>query len=213
MIFEIATKKNLNDILERFDKLTVNIGCVAIEMILVKGYQDGNFYIGKYPVTQTQWRAVMGGNPSHFEGEDNPVDNVSWNDCQDFIKKLNSKTDRKFRLPKEFEWVFAARGGNKTHNYKYSGSNKLDEVGWYLSNSWQQTHPVGQKKPNELGIYDMSGNVWEWCENLCSSSEANRVVRGGSCGAFDSYCAVACRINYLPDSGFSNYGFRLAMDA
>lgn len=210
MIFEIATKKNLNDILERFGKLTVNIGSVAIEMILVKGYSGGNFYIGKYPVTQTQWRAVIGGNPSHFEGEDNPVDNVSWNDCQDFIKKLNSKTDRKFRLPKEAEWEYAAHGGNKTNNYTYSGSNNLDKVGWFSINSGHQTHPVGLKQPNELGIYDMSGNVWEWC---VESSGTCRIVRGGSWSSFPSYCAVSARDSRYPDYRDCYYGFRLVMNA
>lgn len=183
---------------------------VLAEMVKVEGNSDlPDFYIGKYPVTQVLWQAVMGYNPSSFKGADNPVEQVSWYDCQDFIKKLNSKTGRKFRLPKEAEWEFAARGGNKTHNYTYSGSNNLDEVGWYDRNSNTKTHPVGLKKPNELGIYDMSGNVSEWCEE---SSGAKRIVRGGSWINFDSCCTVSCRDDYYPDSGNSHYGFRLVMD-
>ncbi len=132
---------------------------VLFDMVKVEGnFNISDFYIGKYPVTQAQWQAVMGNNPSIFKGENNPVESVSWDECQDFIKELNSKTGRKFRLPKSAEWKFAACGGNKTHDYTYSGSNNLDEVGWHNSNSGQKTHPVGKKKPNELGIYDMSGN-------------------------------------------------------
>ncbi|MCR5454110.1 MAG: formylglycine-generating enzyme family protein [Bacteroidales bacterium] len=205
---EIATKKNLDDILKRFGKMTVNVNNVAIEMIFVKGYRD--FYIGKYPVTQAQWQAVMDSNPSYFKGADNPVECVSWNNCQDFVKKLNSKTGRKFRLPKEAEWEYAARGGNRTNNYTYSGSNNLDEVGWFSVNSDRKTHPVGQKKPNELGIYDMSGNVWEWCGD---TSGSYRVVRGGSWIYGDSFCAVSCRSIYDPDNRYSYSGFRLVMDA
>lgn len=121
-------------------------------MVKVEGSSNiSDFYIGKYPVTQVLWLVVMGNNPSKFKGENNPVETVSWNDCQDFIKELNSKTGRIFRLPTEAEWEYAARGGNKTHNYAYSGSNNLDEVGWYAENSNRATHPIGQKKPNELG--------------------------------------------------------------
>ena len=208
-----ANKKNFDDILERFGKLTVMVDSVAIEMIFVKGYSGGDFYIGKYPVTQLQWQAVMGGNPSNFKGDSNPMENVLWNDCQDFIKELNSKTGRKFRLPKEEEWEYAARGGNKTHNYAYSGSKNLAEVGWYQSNSGGRTHPVGKKKPNELGIYDMSGNVWEWCVDLFSSSASDRVIRGGSCLYTSSRCAVSSRHKQDPASRSRNIGFRLAMDA
>ncbi len=212
LVMKIATEKELDDVLERLGKLTVTVDGVAIEMILVKGYQGGDFYIGKYPVTQIQWRAVMGNNPSKFKGEDNPVEQVSWNDCQNFIKGLNQKTGRKFRMPKEAEWEYAARGGNKTHNYTYSGSNSLDEVGWYESNSGKTTHPVGKKKPNELGIYDMSGNVWEWCEDLGLPPLPNRVHRGGSWDFFDSGCAVAGRCIDSPDYKGKGFGLRLAMD-
>jgi formylglycine-generating enzyme required for sulfatase activity len=212
---EIATRKNLNDILECFGKLTVMIDGVAIEMILVKGYSGGNFYIGKYPVTQKQWRAVMGDNPSYFKGEDNPVEQVSWYDCNLFISKLNRMYGRKFRLPKEKEWEFAARGGNMSRKYTFSGGNSLDSVGWYKNNSRQKTHPVGQLKPNELGIYDMSGNVWEWCEDLYQPSEPNRVFRGGSWLNEEYSCNVCIEYSRscnTPDYKKHNLGFRLVMD-
>lgn len=137
------------------------------------------FYIGKYEVTQLLWEAVMGYNPSYFtSGARLPVERVSWDDCQKFIKELNKVTGKSFRLPTEAEWEYAARGGNKSRGYKYSGSNNLDNVAWayfgtsYFSdgtrvwkNSGETTHPVGQKAPNELGLYDMSGNVYEWCQD------------------------------------------------
>ncbi len=211
-IMAIATDKNLNDILERYGKLSIKLD----EMILVKGYSGGNFYIGKYPVTQAQWQAVMGVNPSKFKGDNNPVENVSWDDCQDFIKGLNQKTGRKFRLPKEKEWEYAARGGNMSRKYTFSGGNSLDSVGWYKNNSRQKTHPVGQLKPNELGIYDMSGNVWEWCEDLYQPSSPNRVFRGGSWlnePYFCNVCIADSRSCNTPDCKKHNLGLRLVMDA
>ncbi|MBQ3247459.1 MAG: SUMF1/EgtB/PvdO family nonheme iron enzyme, partial [Alistipes sp.] len=124
-----------------------------------------NFYIGKYEVTQAQWEAVMGKNPSRFKGDNLPVERVSWNDIQKFIEKLNAKTGKRYRLPTEAEWEYAARGGNQSKGYKYSGSNDIGSVAWYTDNSSSPTHPVGQKQPNELGLYDMSGNVYEWCSD------------------------------------------------
>ena len=124
-----------------------------------------SYYICKYEVTQALWRAVMGSNPSNFKGDNLPVESVSWNDCQTFINRLNSYTGRNFRLPTEAEWEFAARGGNYSRHYKYSGSNYIGDVAWYHSNSGHRTHPVGTKQPNELGLYDMSGNVHEWCSD------------------------------------------------
>ncbi|MCB0840855.1 MAG: formylglycine-generating enzyme family protein, partial [Bacteroidetes bacterium] len=126
-----------------------------------------SFYLGKYPVTQALWEEVMGNNPSHFQGENNPVEKVSWNDTQDFIKNLNELAGKEYRLPTEAEWEFAARGGNHTEGYKYSGSDRLKEVGWYSENS-AVTHPVSEKPANELGIFDMSGNVFEWCQDKYS---------------------------------------------
>ena len=182
-----------------------------------------DFYIGKYEVTQAQWRAVMGKNPSYFSGDNNPVEYVSWKDIQKFLKKLNAKTGKKFRLPTEAEWEYAARGGNQSKGYKYSGSNSIGDVAWYTDNSSRKTHPVGQKTPNELGIYDMSGNVWEWCQDwygsYSSSSQTNptgpsggsyRVLRGGSWHDYAGYCRVSYRNFSTPDYRNFSYGFRLA---
>ena len=164
-----------------------------------------DYYIGKYEVTQAFWKAVMGNNPSSFTGDNLPVEHVRWDDCQEFISKLNRITGKTFRLPTEAEWEYAARGGNKSLGYQYSGSNNLSDVAWHLDNSGDKTHAVGTKQPNELGIYDMSGNVWEWCQDwdgaYSSSSQVNptgansgtfRVRRGGSC----SNSAVVCRSSY-----------------
>ncbi|MEZ4888810.1 MAG: SUMF1/EgtB/PvdO family nonheme iron enzyme [Chitinophagales bacterium] len=186
------------------------------------------FQMGKYEVTQAQWEAVMGSNPSQKSaGCDNcPVESVSWNDAQDFIKKLNQLTGKRFRLPTEAEWEFAARGGTKSRNYTYSGSNSIDEVAWYGDNSGSKTHPVGGKKANELGLYDMSGNVWEWCndwydENYYSSSPSSnpkgpatggvRVLRGGSWNNKPLNCRSADRFWFNPEFRI-NYGvgFRCA---
>ena len=188
-----------------------------------------SYYIGKTEVTQELWQAVMGSNPSDFKGDKKPVERVSWNDCQEFITKLNSLTGQKFRLPTEAEWEYAARGGNNSKGYKYSGSNDIDDVAWHTENSNSTTHDVGQKVPNELGIYDMSGNVWEWCqdwyEEYSSSAQTNpigpnsgssRVLRGGSWDDDASYCRSSCRIDCNPDSrnfyfGINYLGLRLAL--
>ena len=152
-----------------------------------------DYYIGRYEVTQALWQAVMGSNPSKFKGDDLPVETVNWGDCQDFISKLNAMTGKRFCLPTEAEWEYAARGGKKSRGYKYSGSKTLGDVAWYDGNSGSKTHAVGTKQPNELGIYDMAGNVWEWCQDwkgsYSSSPQANptgavggsyRVIRGGN---------------------------------
>ena len=171
-----------------------------------------DYYIGKYEVTQALWKAVMGNNPSSFKGDNLPVEEVSWDDCQDFISKLNRITGKTFRLPTEAEWEYAARGGNKSRGYQYSGSSNLSDVAWYKDNSGSKTHTVGTKQPNELGIYDMCGNVWEWCQDwygkYSSSSQVNptgaasgssRVNRGG-CLIDARDCRSSCRDNNTPGS-------------
>ncbi|MBR1769559.1 MAG: formylglycine-generating enzyme family protein, partial [Bacteroidales bacterium] len=183
-----------------------------------------DYYIGETPVTQELWQAVMGKNPSHFKGAKNPVESVSWEDCQNFIRKLNLKTRLKFRLPTEAEWEFAARGGVKSKGYKYSGSDNIDEVAWYTGNSRNTTHPVKQKKPNELGVYDMTGNVEEWCQDRYGGykedlqtnptgpdSGSRRVFRGGSWRNLASYCRLSFRLYYYPDGRGSVLGLRLVL--
>ena len=221
----------------------------GIQMIFVKGgcYQMGDtfgdgdkdekpvhnvcvsdFYIGKYEVTQGQWQKVMGSNPSRFSscGDNCPVEQVSWNDIQGFIRKLNATTGKNYRLPTEAEWEYAARSGGKKE--KYSGTDdSLDDYAWYSSNSGNKTHSVGQKKPNGLGIYDMTGNVWEWCSDSYGekyygesprdnpqgpSSSSYRVLRGGgwSNGAQSSRAAI--RSWDSPDYRYGSYlGFRVAV--
>ena len=184
---------------------------------------DG-FYICKYQVTQALWKEVMGSNPSYWKGDNLPVESVSWDDCQDFIRKLNALTGKKFRLPTETEWEFAARGGNNSRGYKYAGSNNIGDVAWYTDNSGSKTHVVGTKSPNELGLYDMSGNVWEWCQDwygcyssasqtnpIGASSGSGRVLRGGSWLYFARYCRSSLRISDSPGSRRSRNGLRLVL--
>lgn len=214
---------------------TFTVNGVSFEMVKVEGgsFQMGGyqynseqpvhtetvstFYIGKTEVTQALWVAVMGNNPSKFRGETNPVEMVSWYDCQEFVDRLSRLTGRIFRLPTEAEWEYAARGGNRSRNYTYSGSNDLYRVGWYDENSGQRTHPVAQKLDNELGIFDMSGNVWEWCSDQWSdnySSPRNssyRVLRGGSWDSSATYCRVARRCYYSPGGRYNLNGLRLAL--
>ena len=147
-----------------------------------------DFYIGETEVTQALWKAVMGSNPSNFVGDQLPVEKVSWYDCQTFIRKLNEMTGQTFRLPTEAEWEYAARGGNQSKGYKYSGSNDIDLVVWYIHNSGYRSHEVATKTANELGLYDMSGNVAEWCQDWYSSdyysSEAQTNPTGPATGAY-----------------------------
>ncbi len=174
-----------------------------------------DFIIGKFEVTQKQWKEVMGNNPSNFKGDNLPVEGVSWNDVQEFIRKLNEKTGENYRLPTEAEWGFTAAGGNKSNGYEYSGSNDIEDVGFYEYNSGRKTHPVGKKQPNELGIYDMSGNVWEWCSDIYdsfSSSTKSINIRGGSWSNYDVACRVNVRNGHGPDFSDINLGFRLAKD-
>ena len=216
---------------------------VSFKMIAVKGgtFQMGSddgynavhqvtlsdYYIGETEVTQELWNAVMGSNPSNFTGNmQHPVEQVSWDDCQTFIYKLNQLTGETFRLPTEAQWEYAARGGNKSKGYTYSGSNEIDDVAWYYSNSSRTTHPthpVKTKAPNELGIYDMTGNVYEWCSDwygaYSSAAQTDptgpatgsfRVSRGGSWFSYASRCRVADRDYYTPAASCSFLGLRLA---
>ena len=227
----------------------IRVGDVAFEMVYVEGgtftmgatseqgidaYENecpvhsvtlSSFHIGKYEVTQGLWREVMGWNPSNNKaGDDYPVENVSWKDCQEFIKKLNDRTGLAFRLPTEAEWEYAARGGKKSMGYKYSGSNYVGNVAWYDNNSGKHTYSVGRKSPNELGLYDMSGNVWEWCQDWYGpykdevqtdptgpQSGGFRVLRGGSCCFNARYCRVSNRSYGDPGLRCDRHGLRLAL--
>ena len=183
-----------------------------------------DYYMCKYEVTQALWQAVMGSNFSYFKGDDLPVEQVSWNECQEFISKLNSITGRQFRLPTEAEWEYAARGGKKSCGYQYSGSSNVADVAWYDGNSGNQTHSVGMKQANELGIYDMSGNVYEWCQDrygsYVSSFQTNptgavsgpfRVARGGSWSDKARSCRSSYRYICTPDSRDYSLGLRLVL--
>jgi sulfatase modifying factor 1 len=192
-----------------------------------------SFCMARYPVTQALYKAVTGTNPSGFQGDDRPVERVSWEEVKQFIQILNEKTGRthakwQYSMPTEAQWEYAARGGvNWKDGFTYSGSHKLKEVGWYVKNSHQETKPVGMKRPNQLGIFDMTGNVWEWCQDRydgnyykeCRSrgtvmdplgveKGSNRVRRGGSWGDARQYCRVASRRNWRLDNRF---GFRLCL--
>ncbi|MGL4363808.1 MAG: formylglycine-generating enzyme family protein [Bacteroidales bacterium] len=183
-----------------------------------------DYYIGKYEVTQNLWEAVMEKNHSYSKGDELPVENVSWLDCMEFIRRLNVLTRKKFRLPTEAEWEYAARGGRKSNGYKYAGSNNIKEVAWFWDNSTKVTRKVGSGKPNELGIYDMSGNVYEWCSDWAalysSKSQINpkgpivgteRILRGGSWYSPEENCRISLRFSNIPSNTYRNSGFRLAL--
>lgn len=183
------------------------------------------FHIGRYPVTQEQWKAVMGSNPSYFQGERHPVEQVHWMDCQDFVEKLSKITGLKFRLPTEAEWEYAARGGKKGKGYKYSGGNMLSQIAWYNENSGGTSHEVGEKAPNELGLYDMSGNIWEWVQDwkgdFTNEEQMNpkgpeegdeRICRGGGWNREHDRCRVSYRGDDLPDLRYRSLGLRVVMD-
>ena len=193
-----------------------------------------SFYICKYEVTEALWTAVMGGNPSKYPSGDNyPVEQVNWYDCQDFVEKLSELTGRHFRLPTEAEWEYAARGGKRSRGYRYSGSYNLDEIGWHVGNAHHYKREVGTKKPNELGLYDMTGNVSEWCQDKLdieyyhhspsinpqgpdrSTYKDNRCFRGGSVCDDDKYDRLKVYTRFssgMPPEEKSFYiGLRLAM--
>ena len=189
------------------------------------------FFICTHQVTQDEYQKIMGRNPSNFSGGKNPVEQVSWYDCIEYCNERSLAEGLKpyyniagdnticnedadgYRLPTEAEWKYAARGGNRSHGYKYSGSNEIDEVAWCKKNSDGHTHPVCMKKPNELGIYDMSGNVFEWCWDRYWSSRSPRVLRGGSWYDVAGDCSVFLRGFIDPSSSDYHVGFRLARSA
>ena len=182
------------------------------------------YYIAETEVTQALWQAVMGSNPSHFKFPDRPVEEISWNDCKTFIEKLNQLTDKQFRLPTEAEWEYAARGGGNSHGYKFSGSDNVDDVAWYTDNCGGETHAVKTKAANELGLYDMTGNVLEWCSDWMAAYSADtvtnpqgpaagfkRVLRGGSLYNDARRLRVTRRSEYNPTFTDYSVGFRLAL--
>lgn len=187
------------------------------------------FYMAKYEVTQKLWLSVMGNkNPSKIIGDSLPVTRVSWYDVQTFIGKLNQLTGKNYRLPTEAEWEYAARGGQLSKNYRFSGSNDLEEVAWFRDNSDDEPHAVGTKKPNELGLYDMSGNVYEWCSDGFDRYEWNyydtvenptgynlgetKVYRGGCMTSYPDVCRVSARNQSIPNAQYAYVGFRLVLD-
>ncbi|MBX3256143.1 MAG: formylglycine-generating enzyme family protein [Chitinophagaceae bacterium] len=185
---------------------------------------DG-FAISKFPVTQRQWTVIMGSNPSEFTGCDQcPIDRVSWNDAQKFIDRLNKLSGKYYGLPTEAEWEFAAKGGLNSKGYRYSGSDDIDQVGWYAFNSNRRPHEVGEKMPNELGLYDMTGNMWEWCQDwyekfyyelnekyspVGPSFGSGRVRRGGSWFTQAINCRTSTRNNVKQDYKDDSGTFRL----
>lgn len=184
-----------------------------------------SFSLCKHEVTQEEWQYVMGSNPSKSVGSRKPVEMVSWNECQEFISKLNSLTGKNYRLPTEAEWEYAARGGSRSSGYRFSGSNSIGSVAWYEGNSGEHTHDVMTKSPNELGLYDMSGNVREWCSDRYSdqyydnspssnpqgpSSGDRRVNRGGAWISVAEGCRLSDRYNNTANYQFGGLGLRLA---
>ncbi|MDR2585780.1 MAG: formylglycine-generating enzyme family protein [Prevotellaceae bacterium] len=222
---------------------TFTMGCTSEQLSDCYGNEQpthlvtlSDFYIGKYPVTQKQWEQVMGtsievqrdfdgpGFSLYGQGDNYPMYYVSWEDAQEFVRKLSSATGKKYRLPTEAQWEFAARGGTISKGYRYSGSNDINEVGWHDKNNNGTAHPVGLKKPNELGIYDMSGNIWEWCSDyyddyksdhqvdpMGPSTGLDRAMRGGNWECALHYCRVSFRDFNPQEYRYHYLGFRVVM--
>jgi formylglycine-generating enzyme required for sulfatase activity len=246
----LVDNANLAEIVVSFSELFIKVNNVEFEMVRVEGdkFMMGassqnsdaddderpahevtlnTFYIGKYEVTQELWQAVMGNNPSpdYFKGEKLPVVYVDWEkDCKDFIRELNRLTNMNFRLPTEAEWEYAARGGKKSNGFEYAGSNNIDTVAWYDGNSGGFLHPVGQNQPNELGLYDMSGNIFEWCQDLngnySSKAQTNptgpssgyyRIIRGGCWISGMGGCRSSFRAHSEPTRRDQITGLRLVL--
>ena len=193
------------------DMITVTGGAFTMgESGIAASVKD--FLIGKHEVTQKLWRDVMGNNPSQFKGDSLPVENVSWDDIQEFLDALRNKTGKRYRLPTEAEWEFAAKGGNASHNYIYSGGNTASKVAVYNAT---KTANVGGKEANELGLYDMSGNVWEWVEDKSGidlNENDRRIIRGGGWNDPERNCAVSRRRDWGQGGRYNDLGFRLARD-
>ena len=193
--------------------LVFTVNGVSFTMIRV---QTAHFYLGRFPVTQRLWRAVMGTNEQCLYKRDNyPVEKVSWYDCQNFIQRLSLITGKSFRLPTEAEWEYAAKGGAHSKRFNYAGGNNSNEVAWHKGNSRENLHEVGLKRPNELGLYDMSGNVYEWCEDGYKTRQDDEVsargVRGGNYLANKEYCRITSRYAITPNYRDHGIGFRLAL--
>jgi formylglycine-generating enzyme required for sulfatase activity len=187
-----------------------------------------NYYIGKFEITQREWRTIMGDEldwPEQYgRGDDFPAYNVSRTDALRFVERLSAMTRLPFQLPTEAQWEFAARGGSNSLHYRFSGSNDVDEVAWHKENANGSLHPVGGKRPNELGLHDMSGNLWEWCldtygpypstlqTNPVANSGSQFVLRGGSWTYFPTYCRVTCRDSFSGNDASVSVGFRVAME-
>jgi hypothetical protein len=187
----------------------------GIELVYVEGTRSSTlniegFYIGKYEVTQAQYEAIMGVNPSLYKGLNNPVEQVSWHDAQEFISKLKARTGRNYRLPTDAEWEYAAHDGKKKSNYTYPGSNDINAVAWYKDNSGYTTHHVGLNSPNALGIYDMMGNVGEWCNDANPEYSGSYYVRGGAWTTAKEGCIVNWHWWFDPHTQSSELGIRVA---
>jgi len=186
----------------------LQLNYVQLELVEIPGK---SWLMGKYPVTQEQYEAVMGNNPSNFKGGNRPVECVSWNDAQEFCRKASSMSGKQVRLPSEIEWEYAARAGTTTDYFFGNNASDLDKYAWYSDNSNKETHPVGTKQPNPWGLYDILGNVWEWCQDWYDQEQKYRVLRGGS-WLNDSYlCRCACRGGSIPDHRSNRNGFRLVV--